>query len=85
MYWTDNIKQKIFRANLNGSSIEEIVTTNVNITDGLAVDIAGRKIYWTDAGKHRIEVANLDGTHRKVLIWDDMDSPRAIAIHHQEG
>lgn len=54
-------------------------------TDGLAVDAVGRKIYWTDTGINRIEVANLDGSMRKVLVWQNLDSPRAIALYHEMG
>lgn len=54
-------------------------------TDGLAVDAVGRKIYWTDTGTNRIEVANLDGSMRKVLVWQNLDSPRAIALYNEMG
>jgi len=54
-------------------------------TDGLAVDSVGRKIYWTDTGTNRIEVANLNGSMRKVLVWQNLDSPRAIALFHEMG
>ena len=54
-------------------------------TDGLAVDAVSRKIYWTDTGTNRIEAANLDGSMRKVLVWQNLDSPRAIALYHEMG
>lgn len=54
-------------------------------TDGLAVDSVGRKVYWTDTGTNRIEVANLNGSMRKVLVWQNLDSPRAIALFHEMG
>lgn len=54
-------------------------------TDGLAVDAIGRKIYWTDTGTNRIEVGNLDGSMRKVLVWQNLDSPRAIVLYHEMG
>uniref|UniRef100_A0A3B1J6C8 Low density lipoprotein receptor-related protein 4 n=1 Tax=Astyanax mexicanus TaxID=7994 RepID=A0A3B1J6C8_ASTMX len=57
--------------------------TPLMTTDGLAVDSVGRKIYWTDTGTNRIEVANLNGSMRKVLIWRNLDSPRAIALYHE--
>uniref|UniRef100_A0A3Q2WR41 Low density lipoprotein receptor-related protein 4 n=1 Tax=Haplochromis burtoni TaxID=8153 RepID=A0A3Q2WR41_HAPBU len=57
--------------------------TPLMTTDGLAVDAVGRKIYWTDTGTNRIEVANLDGSMRKVLVWQNLDSPRAIALYHE--
>eukprot|EP00061_Rhincodon_typus_P018828 g48171.t1 len=84
VYWSDSTLNKISRANLNGSQQEDIVTTGLMTTDGLAVDTIGRKIYWTDTGTNRIEVAYLDGTMRKVLIWQNLDSPRAIALHHEK-
>lgn len=54
-------------------------------TDGLAVDAIGRKVYWTDTGTNRIEVGNLDGSMRKVLVWQNLDSPRAIVLYHEMG
>lgn len=42
-------------------------------------------MYWTDAGRNSIEVAELDGTNRKVLIWSELDSPRAITLHYHHG
>uniref|UniRef100_A0A3Q3ETX7 Low density lipoprotein receptor-related protein 4 n=1 Tax=Labrus bergylta TaxID=56723 RepID=A0A3Q3ETX7_9LABR len=57
--------------------------TPLMTTDGLAVDAVGRKIYWTDTGTNRIEVANMDGSMRKVLVWQNLDSPRAIALYNE--
>lgn len=54
-------------------------------TGGLAIDWIHDKLYWTDSGTSRIEVANLDGTHRKVLLWQNLEKPRAIALHPMEG
>lgn len=61
------------------------ISVGLVTTDGLAVDARGRKIYWTDTGTNRIEVANLDGSMRKVLVWQNLDSPRAIALYHEMG
>lgn len=58
---------------------------NVCVSGGLAIDWIHDKLYWTDSGTSRIEVANLDGTHRKVLLWQNMEKPRAIALHPIEG
>jgi len=30
-------------------------------------------------------VAELDGTYRKVLFWQDLDQPRAIALDPTRG
>ena len=59
--------------------------TASDTTDGLAVDSTGRKLYFTDTGNNRIKVSSLDGRMRKVLVWEDLDSPRAIALHYDAG
>lgn len=70
---------------MNAPSLTGIYPSGLMTTDGLAVDSLGRKIYWTDTGTNRIEVANMDGSMRKVLVWQNLDSPRAIALYHEMG
>lgn len=53
--------------------------------DGIAVDWIGRNLYWTDTGTDRIEVARLNGTWRKVLISENLDEPRALALDPEVG
>lgn len=67
------------------STLTPRVSLGLMTTDGLAVDAVGRKIYWTDTGTNRIEVANLDGSMRKILVWQNLDSPRAIALYNEMG
>src|SRR5262245_26775990 len=63
MYWTDSSSSgKIQRANLDGSAVQDLVTTGVSIPNSIALDVAGGKMYWTDAGIGRIRRANLDGS-----------------------
>lgn len=38
-------------------------------------------LFWTDSGTRRVEVSNLDGSLRAVLAANDLDKPRAIAVH----
>ncbi|GAA6108823.1 low-density lipoprotein receptor-related protein 4 isoform X1, partial [Tachysurus ichikawai] len=85
VFWSDVTLDRIMKANLNGSNVEEVVSTGLESPGGLAIDWIHDKLYWTDSGTSRIEVANLDGSHRKVLIWESMEKPRAIALHPIEG
>lgn len=57
----------IRRAKLNGAQQEDIIITEVQHPDGIAVDWISRNLFWTDTGTDRIEVANLRGLYRKVL------------------
>ena len=49
IYWTVRVsgREKIQRANLDGSNTETLFITQNNISD-LALDVNGGKIYWTD-------------------------------------
>lgn len=51
MYWTDTVLDKIKRASLNGSGVENVISKGLDTPDGMVVDEIGRKIYWTDTGK----------------------------------
>jgi len=62
-----------------------ILNTGIITPDGLACDWLTKKIYWTDGDTNRIEVASLDGKYRKVLYWEDIDQPRAVALVPMDG
>ena len=65
--------------------VEVLVSSEVKHPDGVAVDWVGRNLYWTDTGTDRIEVSRLNGSSRKVLISEDLDEPRAIALYPTRG
>ena len=49
MYWTNaGSRDKIQRANLDGSNIEDLITTGLSYPVGLALDLTRRMMYWTD-------------------------------------
>ena len=68
MYWTDSKTDKIQRANLDGSELEDVVTTGLDFPRGIAVDELNGKIYWTDKGTDTIQRANLDGSDMEDVI-----------------
>jgi low density lipoprotein receptor-related protein 5/6 len=84
VYWTDQVRG-IFNVFMNGTGLQEVITSQVDHPDGLAVDWLGRNLYWTDTGTDRIEVAKLDGTSRKVLISRYLDEPRDITLDPIHG
>lgn len=75
----------VVRAQHTGPSAKSLMLHCRFSPGGLAVDWVHDKLYWTDSGTSRIEVANLDGAHRKVLLWQNLEKPRAIALHPMEG
>jgi sugar lactone lactonase YvrE len=68
MYWTDLGIDKIQRVNLDGTGLEDLVTTGLIAPRGIALDVAGGKMYWTDAGSSKIQRANQDGSTVEDLI-----------------
>lgn len=87
IYWSDVSEEAIKRTvfNQSGASAIQTVIPGLASPDGLACDWLGSKLYWTDSETNRIEVAELDGSLRKVLFWQELDQPRAIALDPERG
>ena len=83
MYWTDTGTDKIQRANLDGSNVEDILA-GLSIPQGIALDLANSKMYWTDAGNGRIQRANLDGSNVEDLVTG-LSDPFGIALDVAKG
>jgi low density lipoprotein receptor-related protein 5/6 len=62
MYWTDLGIGKIQRVNLDGTGLQDLVTTGLRFPRGMAVDDSGGKMYWMDGGTLKVHRANLDGS-----------------------
>ena len=80
VYWTDPGTASIQRANLDGSSIEDLVPAGLELPHGIALDVAGSKMYWTDPGTASIQRANLDGSNIEDLIPTGLELPHGIAL-----
>ena len=85
LYWSDWGTDKIQRADLDGSNVEDLVTSaGLNGPDGLSLDLAGGKIYWADAGTNKIQRANLDGSGVEDLVTG-LGIPYGLALHVAGG
>ncbi|XP_058464924.1 low-density lipoprotein receptor-related protein 6 [Malaya genurostris] len=80
IYWSDEGSNAIKKVRPDGTGMIEIVNTEIQSPDGLAVDWLARNLYWTDTGTDRIQVCRLDGSFRRVLIYENLEEPRAIAL-----
>ena len=73
MYWTDWGTETIRRANLDGSQVEDLVSTGLYFSGlarphSLALDVDGGKMYWADGNAAKIQRANLDGRQVETLV-----------------
>ena len=89
MYWTDYDRDKIQRANLDGSHVEDLVTRTQGLRSpyGIALDVEGGKMYWADVYTNKIQRANLDGSHVEDLVTrtKGLRDPRGIALDLEGG
>jgi subtilisin family serine protease len=68
IYWTQGWSGAIRRANLDGSNIEDLVTTGLTCPRSIALELVSRKIYWADSCVGKIQRADLDGANVEDLV-----------------
>ena len=80
MYWTNRgFGTQIQRADLDGSNVEDLITTETGVPDGIALDLTEGKMYWTSR-VGEIRRANLDGSNAEHLITEAVKFPQGIAL-----
>jgi len=57
----------IQRAETSGAKFTSIITTDIVIPNGLAIDHKMEKIFWADASLDKIEMCGFLGQDRKVV------------------
>ncbi len=92
IYYTDRSSDRIRRADLDGSNIENNLVNTRTLDDpnsplvtgqtsphGIALDVAAGKMYWTDIHAQKIYRANLDSTDPEELVTG-LVTPLGIAV-----
>ncbi|KAI6192728.1 EGF-like domain-containing protein [Aphelenchoides besseyi] len=86
IFWSDIRDKRIYSATRNGTEVEVFIGNGLDITEGIAVDWVGRNLYWVDSSLNTIEVACLDRKGvRAVLLHENIDQPRGLALDPREG
>ncbi|MFM9997244.1 MAG: PQQ-binding-like beta-propeller repeat protein [Phycisphaerales bacterium] len=68
MYWCDVTNFAIRRAKLDGSDVQDLVTSGLQFPSVIKVDPASGKVYWGDQLAEGIERADLDGQNREPVV-----------------
>ena len=80
IYWTDISANKVQRANLDGSEVEDLVVSGARAPSGVAVDLDAGQLYWADFGAGRIQRINLDGDQNQSVVVQGLSSPAGMAL-----
>jgi hypothetical protein len=81
MYWANaNVPERIQRANLDGTNVEDLVSTGLDFPTDVALDVHGGKMYWVDSGTNKVQRANLDGSNVQDLVTTGLVTPRYIDL-----
>lgn len=74
MYWGDSFTNSIYRANLDGSGLETVISLPLAadpLRSGiarLAIDSRAGLLYWTDTNTRLVQRANVDGSNITTLV-----------------
>jgi sugar lactone lactonase YvrE len=81
LYFADNGNDKILRCDLDGTNLEELVTTGIVNVGSIAIDRTGGRMYWTDwpSASACIRRADLDGTDVETILTG-LSGPYGIAL-----
>ena len=72
IYFGDTGHDKIRRCDLDGSNIENLITTGLNRPNGIALDLTNNKMYWVEGATQysaKIRRADLKRDSRGISIF----------------
>lgn len=78
MFVSEN--SRIFRANMDGSKMKDLVTDAIYKASGLSVDLATKRIFWCDSLLDYIETVDYDGRNRFLVVRGAANVPAASRL-----
>ena len=85
LYWTCSQSGRIQRANLDGTNVEDLVTSGLVQPTGIDLDLVHGKMYWADHETGKLQRADLDGSNVEDLLTVDPYGPFGIALDVEGG
>lgn len=86
LYYADVNIDVIKEVDLNNvKNTRNLISNGLRTTNGLAVDWIANNLYFSDTESSTIEVSRLDGSSRKIIVTENLNDPRSLAIFPQRG
>jgi len=73
---------RIGRTPLDGSIIEDFITSGVSLPQDVAIDKRNNKLFFADSNTKKIESIDFNGNNRQEIINTGTNSLRGIAVDH---
>ncbi|XP_025833299.1 low-density lipoprotein receptor-related protein 4 [Agrilus planipennis] len=83
LFFTDDLVIKSVNMH-NLSDVREVIKDLVT-ANGLAVDWIANNLYWIDASQRVVGVTKIGPGYQKILINEDLEDPRSIAVFPSKG
>jgi low density lipoprotein-related protein 2 len=84
IFWSDMKLKKISRLDRGGEPVD-VISTGLDLVEGLAYDWIGGNVYWLDSKLNTIEVAKENGSNRIVLVKENITQPRGMCLDPSPG
>ncbi|ERL86348.1 hypothetical protein D910_03756 [Dendroctonus ponderosae] len=84
IFWSDMKLKKISKLDRNSVPVD-IISTGLDLVEGLAYDWIGGNIYWLDSKLNTIEVSTESGLNRIVLVKENITQPRGMCLDPKPG
>ncbi|KAL7294867.1 hypothetical protein TKK_0011791 [Trichogramma kaykai] len=84
IFWSDMKLKKISRLD-KGSYPQDVISSGLDLVEGLAYDWIGGNLYWLDSKLNTIEVAKETGQNRMVLVKENITQPRGMCLDPSPG
>ena len=86
IYWVEEASDendgdgKVRCANLDGSDVQDLVTSGLKYSYGFALDVTDDKMYWTDWNDNTIKRSDLNGENVETLVSAGLSGPFGITL-----
>ncbi|KAG1701225.1 Low-density lipoprotein receptor-related protein 2 [Nymphon striatum] len=85
IYYSDVVQDVIYRVKTDGTGKENVLASQNEGVEGLALDWVAGNLYYIDSRKKTLNVLSTRNSSHRFTLLSDLKRPRAIAVHPNRG